>query len=468
MASLKSLNSAGRKKTQKAKNNTQRETFFGKSFDTNEKQFQVDSLSETGPYIAKVLFVYNEDGIGDSAGKIVHDGGWAGVLANIGNFLGVFGSQAKAVLTVKARLVDVSDAAIPEPKLIGKEALLSETDKESIVLIEMHDTFTALTQETNELKLKAGDLIIVDFRDKKNKKNGYIVGKYWDSPVDSLAEIALNSAEAVSDAARAAVSGLVSSVTNKTSGKCGYIYQEADCVYDQSIVYTVTNVSIRDKDRTIKNLEALKKSTFASLKDYKIVEDKGSYAFFDITYELTKNRKMCGHPKYVKLMQKMFEQLVDSYIKTGYSNPKPHMPAMVSLYDSCRTFDIQLGLRKQYCKFNTEQEYLTSPQRTTSTNPIGCRRAVGLPSRKIVPGHQRGEAVDFIFIDIDAFNANGSVQLLRNNSIGESKEDWQKQIDHEVRAKIASMTKIVVDGEELTLVPIRDGSEGWHFSTNGG
>ena len=177
---------------------------------------------------------------------------------------------------------------------------------------------------------------------------------------------------------------------------------------------------------------------------------------------------MCGHPKYVKLMQKMFEQLVDSYIKTGYSNPKPHMPAMVSLYDSCRTFDIQLGLRKQYCKFNTEQEYLTSPQRTTSTNPIGCRRAVGLPSRKIVPGHQRGEAVDFIFIDIDAFNANGSVQLLRNNSIGESKEDWQKQIDHEVRAKIASMTKIVVDGEELTLVPIRDGSEGWHFSTNGG
>ena len=460
MASLKSLNSAGRKKTQKAKNNTQRETFFGKSFDTNEKQFQVDSLSETGPYIAKVLFVYNEDGVGDSAGKIVHDGGWAGVLANIGNFLGVFGSQAKAVLTVKARLVDVSDAAIPEPKLIGKEALLSETDKESIVLIEMHDTFTALTQETNELKLKAGDLIIVDFRDKKNKKNGYIVGKYWDSPVDSLAEELASSVDAVSDAARAAVSGVVASVTNKNGGKCGYVYQEADCVQGQTISYTVNNVTIRDKDNVVKRLEALKKSNISSLKDYKIVEDKGTYAIFDLYYELTKHQKMCGHPKYVKLVQKMFEQVVDKYVKTGFSNPRPHVPALIVIRDSCRTFEYQLGLRKKYCKYDTEAKYLSNDQSK-------CTRAVGQPSRAVVPGHQRGEALDFQFVDIKIFESTNRLEYIPNNSAKENREDLQRQFDHEVRRAIASMPKILVDGEELTHAPLLDGTEGWHFSTNG-
>jgi hypothetical protein len=463
MSALKSLNSKNRKITQKAKNNVQRESFFGKASDANEKQFQVDALAETGPYLAKVLLVYNED----NGGKIRHDSAFSGVLQNIGNFLGdLVGANAPAVLTVKARLVDVYDAAIPEPDLIGKEAIESLTDKKSIVFIEMHDTFVALTDDVNSLTLKAGDIIVVDYRDKKNKKNGYIVGKYWDSPVDAITEALANSAEAVSDIARAAASAVVASVTNKNSGKCGYVYEEEDCVNGQTISYTVSGVSIRDKDNVVKRLDALKKSTVSSLRDYKITEDKGSYAMFDITYELTKYQKICGHPEFIKLVQKMFETLVDSYIKTGYSNPRPHVPALLIVTDSCRTYEMQLGLRKKYCKFPSEAEYVNSTQ-TTSGGPSGkgyCDRDVGRPSKAVVPGHQRGEAIDLQFADISLFERTNQVSLIPNKS---NQEDLQKQFDNELRIKIASMTKLMVDNKERTLIPLTSGTEGWHFSTNG-
>jgi hypothetical protein len=462
MSTLKSLNSKSRKITQKAKNNVQRESFFGKSSDANEKQFQVDALAETGPYLAKVLLVYNEDG----GGKIRHDSAFSGVLQNIGNFLGdLVGANAPAVLTVKARLVDVYDSAIPEPKLIGKEATESLTDNDSIVLIEMHDTFVALTKDVNDLTLKAGDIIVVDYRDKKNKKNGYIIGKYWDSPVDAIAEALANSVEAVSDIARAAASAAVSSVTNKNSGKCGYVYEEADCVSGQTISYTVNGITIRDKDKVVKRLDALKKSNNSSLKDYKIVDDKGTYATFDITYELTKYRKIGGHPEFIKLIQKMFETLVDSYVKTGLSNPRPHVPALLVIRDSARTYEIQLGLRKQYCKFPNEADYITSGEwRKYCKSKDGNPLEVGKPSKAIVPGHQRGEAVDFQFVDVQTFESTNQIVYVPNSS---APENLQKQFDHELRKKIASMTKLMVDNKERTLIPLISGTEGWHFSTNG-
>jgi len=459
MSTLKSLNSKSRKITQKAKNNVQRESFFGKSSDANEKQFQVDALAETGPYLAKVLLVYNEDG----GGKIRHDSAFSGVLQNIGNFLGdLVGANAPAVLTVKARLVDVYDSAIPEPKLIGKEATESLTDNDSIVLIEMHDTFVALTKDVNDgiKTLKAGDIIVVDYRDKKNKKNGYIIGKYWDSPVDSIAEALANSAEAVSDMARAAASAAVASVTNKNSGKCGYVYEEADCVSGQTISYTVSGISIRDKDNVVKRLDALEKSTVSSLRGYKITEDKGSYATFDITYELTKFKKIGGHPEFIKLIQKMFETLVDSYVKTGYSNPRPHVPALLIVTDSSRTYEYQLGLRRKYCKFPSEAEYVSSGETKKY-----CTRDVARPSKAVVPGHQRGEAIDLQFADVSLFERTNQISLIPNNS--KPPEDLQKQFDNEIRKKIASMTKLMVDNKERNLIPLTSGTEGWHFSTNG-
>lgn len=465
MASLKSLNSKNRKITQKAKNNVQRESFFGKASDANEKQFQVDALAETGPYLAKVLLVYNEEG----GGKIKHDSSFTGVLQQIGNFLGIAGSDAPPVLTVKARLVDVYDAAIPEPKLIGKEAIESQTDdaKESIVLIEMHDTFVALTEEANNIKLKAGDIIVVDYRDKKNKKNGYIIGKYWESATDSVTEALATSAEAVSDAARAIASGIISSVTNKTSGKCGYVYEEADCEHDRRITYTVSNIFITNKDTVVKRLDALKKSTLTSLKDYKITEDKGTAAMFELTYELTKYQTICGHPDFIKLIQKMFETLVDSYVKTGFGNPRPHVPALMIVTSSCRTYEMQLKLRHDYCKFKTEAEFINSNE-TRHGGPDGkgyCSRDVSKPSKGIVPGHQRGEAIDLQFGDISKFESSNVVALIPNNS--DPVEDLQNQFNNEIRKKIASMNKLVVDGKERTLIPLTNGTEGWHFSTNG-
>lgn len=226
MASIKSLNSVSKKIVKKGKSTAQRETFFGKSFDANEQQFDNNALAETGPYLAKVIYIY---------GKVTHDNWFSGMLSAVGSWFGIGDDSVadEGVMTVKARLVDNFDAAIPEPELTG-EAVVDGAEKtkgKSAILVDMHDTFVALSKEANNLELKVGDLIIVDYRDKKNKKNGYIISKHWSSETeaDRAKASGANADKQYTYPSDLPAPKVTTRVTNPTKGKCGRVFVETDC-----------------------------------------------------------------------------------------------------------------------------------------------------------------------------------------------------------------------------------------------
>lgn len=464
MASLKSLNSVSKKITKKQKNTGLRETFFGKSYDTNESQFDSDVTEAAGPFLAKVIFVYNEE----KGGKVVHDTTFGGALAAIGSFLGIGGETNKGVLTVKARLVDLYDASLPEPELIGKAAMDGlETDAnqkgKSAVLIDLHDTFMALSDETNSLELKVGDIIIVDYRDKKNKKNGFIIDKYWSSETEGGQESSTTSA-AGSDTSTNPSAAMPAQVTNPIAGKCGKLFEQSDCISGGTILVTgrFGPFSSAELSALTPKLDKLRDYKYTAITSYSVEQSSGSY-YMNVNYNYTKAAKINGHPDLVVLMQTLFEKVVISWSSNGFKDPIT--PATMLIGGTYRSPEAQISLRRANCKGLSESEIMTAP--STKCNPWTAP-----PGRSM---HERGEGIDFYTFDLEKWEASNFsskdmsfIGFSMSNAPKICRQRLNKWINDNYQMIDLSANVSRLKSKNITKMSWkRLNAEGWHFSTNG-
>jgi hypothetical protein len=116
-----------------------------------ENQYDPNLTDSTGPYRALVL--RNEDKIEDftSADSQIKS-----------SFFGLF----KTGTSVRARILEYHHAAIPMPPS------LSTDEGEHNFFIDMHDIFTS----NESFPCKPGDIVLVDYRDRKNKKDPILLG----------------------------------------------------------------------------------------------------------------------------------------------------------------------------------------------------------------------------------------------------------------------------------------------------
>jgi len=462
MASLKSLNSLSKKITKKQKNTGQRETFFGKSYDLNEGQFESDISEAAGPFLAKVIFKYNEDG----GGKIVHDTTFGGALAAIGNFFGIGGETNKGILTVKARLVDLYDAGIPEPELIGKAAMEgTEADAnqkgKSAVLIDLHDTFTALSEEANNLTLKVGDIIIVDYRDRKNKKNGFIIDKYWSSETEGEQSGDTTTASGA-DTSTNPSAAMPTQVTNPIAGKCGKLFEETNCASGGAVVvngkfgpFTSSEIS-----ELTPKLNKLRDYKYTAIQSYTTESSAGNY-YINVTYNYTKAAKINGHPDLIILMQTLFEKVVKSWSTPPWKDPIT--PATMMVGSTYRSPEAQIALRRSNCKGLSESEIMTAP--STKCNPWTAPPGSSM--------HERGEGIDFYTFDLEKWEASGFKDM---SFIGFSMSNAPKICRQKLNKWIYDNYQMIDLTEKTASLKSKNitkmswkrlNAEGWHFSTNG-
>lgn len=490
---LKSLNARQAKITQKSKSTGQRETFFGKATEANDLQYQTDSLKDTGPYIAKVLAVFNEEG----GGKVQHDSIFQTMSSALASFFGLNGGVSEGVLTVKARLIDAYDTAIPEPQFIGKEASSTASDGgKSIGLIELHDTFTALTVDSNSLSLKPGDLIVVDYRDKKNKRNGYIIGKYYSCETAAEAAVAAGQqVAAVSAFAGGYTSGRPHPTTPAKEGICGWEFAEGPCKGGLEITQTATFVadSLFNSNNTeyvqkLKDtLDFLKTYKYSAITDWSMGGYKSSvsgantttwYAL-NVTYKFTRTGKFNGHPDFHKLLNKMYITLVkacESDFKTSQNIMQIFLPALLTNNGVYVGPSAGIAKRKRNCPRLPENEIFTAKSNDPRCDVQTCAPGLGM--------HARGEAVDVIITKMDSIRSliadpktfgPKMVKSPANHIIGVSmsKANYDEYVAHPVRKWIVDHPDWNLQGEEVVteglttakLLPLSN--EGWHFSTTG-
>jgi len=468
MASLKSLNSVTKKITKKQKNTGLKETFFGKSHDVNEAQFESDATEAAGPFLAKVIFIYNEDG----DGKISHDTTFGGALTAIADFLGVGGETNNRVLTVKARLVDLYDACIPEPEVIGKAAMnkVGETDSgKSAVLIDLHDTFIALSSDANNLTLKVGDIIVVDYRDRKNKKNGFIIDKYWTSEAEGGRNpdgtIAYNFESANPQPT------MPVQVTNPARGKCGKLFQEIECNKSGGKVVVTGRFgpfSQAELSALTPKLDSLKGYKNTAISSHSTEQSSNGY-YVNVTYDYTKSSNLSGHPDLIVLVQTLFENVVRSWSSNGFKDPIT--PAIMTVGSSYRSYDAQLGLRRKNCPALTEAEIYSAP--SSGMPGRSCTKNTAAPGKSM---HERGEAIDFHHFDLKKWEESGfkTMSTIPNemNPINYAPDLCNQKLNKWIHDnyQLIDLTHKVGELKTKGITQMswkRYNTEGWHFSTNG-
>ena len=131
---------------------------FFNMMEAGEKIYEPNVTDATGPYRAIVMSVYDAPSV-DSV---------EGILTNLYSF-----PWETTKKTVIARINELHHAAIPMPAQFGND------DGEHQFFISMCDKFTSI----KPINVKPGDIVLVDFKDRKNKKDGFLIEVITESDV---------------------------------------------------------------------------------------------------------------------------------------------------------------------------------------------------------------------------------------------------------------------------------------------
>lgn len=476
------LNYISRKRTQLRKSPIVRPSFLGTVAKAVEDSYSFDIFAKAGPYRALVLRV--DDKVAPPPNN---------PLTSISSFFGFF-TETK-VLAIKAKIIDDFDTALPMPSALGND------DGPHQKIINLHDTFFASTEQTNNADaIKAGDIVLVDYMDRVNKSEGIIVGlTSVSSPLDGFGTILEKLRDLLKD-----VPGLDSIIKALTpdEGECGgKVLSKSPCDQTTQIKYSgVYETNQPSKYQEIVNkLEILKNNKWIA--DFSAVdldsvvrkerEINGQKFFWDefdtsdkngiitIDYDWTLRARCDGHPEWCKTLEAALKLMADYYIELG----EPEKAGMIQVGNTKRSAEEQQSLRVLYCvpaddprcpagkrcegkringtaisddDLRTNKDgYCKDPH---CSKPVCAGGSVG--------SHEAGEATDFILAKWPK-NSKGqeiynSIQTIENKIDSTS---LAEQFANPARTKLAEFK---LTGEVSNFQPISDNSEGWHFSTNGG
>ncbi len=471
-----SLNYIRKKRTQLKKSNIVRQTFLGTVAKTVEDSYSFDIFSKAGPYRALVLRV---------DGQVVPPPN--NPLTSISNFFGFH--DENRVLSIKAKIIDDFDSALPMPSAFGDE----EGSHQSV--INLHDTFYASTSETNNIDaIKPGDIVLVDYMDRVNKTDPIIVGlTSISSPLESLGKVIDSLKEKLKDFFGDALDFL------DDDGECGGVkLEKSKCAENVEIkynaVYRTENVAeyrlLEQKLKTLKNggwidgfsapdlsliittTEQIDENTVQSIDVFDTEDGAG---VMNISYNWTKTSKCNGHPEWCKALEIALKKIADDFIAEG----KPENAAMIKLYNTRRTKQEQMNLRIFYCvppddprcpsgkgckgkRLNGQAipDDVLNKNAPGCSNPEYCDRPVCVGDGK--SNHEKGEATDFLLAKWPVNIRGQEVYSPNIETIPNDIQNIQAQLSNPARNKLKDIGQNL-SGTTVKIQPIS--SEGWHFNT---
>ncbi len=465
-----SLNNIRTKLTTNQKSTKIKSTFFGTANNTIESNYAKNAFENSGPYRAVVLKVNQPVEPPPN-----HP------LRGISDFLGLPLTKVKSI---QAKIVDFADTALPFPDKLGDEPGPHQN------IIFMHRTYLASTLEANEANVKAGDIVLVDFMDRKNQLDPIFVG------VTSVGGL-LESLGAIFDNLKKVLQQLKNGEDPYvgTDGKCGRVHPEEDCIHGMQMRYTMSHTYSSEEEyaEIIKKLDVMlnyNKNAGTGCKtsiesytandriisvrnDDGTVESQGAGGTINVTYDFG---KFSGHQKFGDTVSRAMQKIASLY--------KPDVAGLVRVGSTLRSVQDQAYIRMARC-------VPPDDPRCTATKGQKCAGVLidgkaitdeALTSGKcddphcnasVCPGngtssHERGEAVDFCLAQLKKEGATWSIYFPGFAKRSANPTSYDSALASESRKALIDIgTEMDVKDETLPFIPLTEKLEFWHWSTNG-
>lgn len=463
-----SLNNIRSRLTKNQKSSRVKSTFFGTATNTIESNYQPDRFENSGPYRAVVLKVNQPVEPPPN-----HP------LRGISDFLGLPLTKVKSI---QAKIIDYADTALPFPDKLGDDPGPHQN------IIFLHKTYLASTVEANEANVKAGDIVLVDFMDRKNQSDPIFIG------VTSVGGL-LESLGALYDNLKQIMEQLKNGEEPYvgTTGKCGRVHPEEDCIYSKKIRFTMSwNYNTASSyQEMIKKLDVMVKynktaggGCKTSIESYSTAERTSTQrdasgnlvsasngGTINIVYDFG---SFSGHSK--------FASTVEEAMKKIASTVTPDVAGLIRIGSTLRNPEEQASIRRARC-------LPPNDPRCTGSTPCAGLLVDGTAitdeqlnsgrcddphcNASVCPGngtstHERGEAVDFCLAQLKETNGSFSIYYPGYAKRSQNPSVYDAALSSPSRMAIKNLgNEIVVNDETLPFKPLSEAIEFWHWSTNG-